>query len=202
MMKKIVVLFAIASFVLTALTLVWALENGPLLNSIKKMTNTEILSWAKNPIIVNAVKEANKKAIRSQDEINQLDKKWMATEGIDDWIGSFIRNPCADYLRGLQYKKEGRRTLFPEIFVMDKQGCIVAETNKTSDYWQGDEAKFIKSFASGKGEIFIDEPEFDESSRTYSLQVSVPVMDSDTSLAIGAITVAIDLDSLGQQAVQ
>lgn len=196
------VMAAAAIFLLMTVPLVPALENGPLLNSVKKITNKEIVNWARDPIVVNAVKDANKKAARSADEIARLDAKWMATEGVDEWIGGFIKNPCADYLRGLQGIREGKITMYPEIFVMDKQGCVVAETNRTSDYLQGDEDKFIKSFANGQGAIFIDEPTFDESSRTYSVQVSVPVIDPDTKTAIGAMTVGIDLDALGQQALE
>ena len=64
----------------------------------------------------------------------------------------------------------------------------------TSDYWQGDEAKFKRSFNSGQGQIFVDEVEFDESSQVYVVQVSVPVMDGDR--AIGAITFGIDVDQI------
>ena len=84
---------------------------------------------------------------------------------------------------------------------MDKQGNIVAESDKTSDYWQGDEDKFIKSFAQGKGAVFIDEPVFDESSERYVVQVSVPVLEPVTKKAIGAVTVGIDLDILAEQFV-
>ena len=67
-------------------------------------------------------------------------------------------------------------------------------TNKTSDYWQGDEAKFKNSFNQGKGAIFVDEVEFDDSAQAYLVQVSVPVMDQGK--AIGAITFGIDVDQV------
>ena len=62
---------------------------------------------------------------------------------------------------------------------MDNQGANVAMTDKTSDYWQGDEAKFKKSYHNGKGTVFVDEVEFDDSSQAYLVQVSVPVKDGD-----------------------
>ena len=79
---------------------------------------------------------------------------------------------------------------------MDRQGNIVAESNKTSDYWQGDEDKFVKSFADGKGAIFIDKPSFDESIQTYLVQVSIPIFDPDMGGAIGAMTVGVNLEAL------
>ena len=77
---------------------------------------------------------------------------------------------------------------------MDNQGANVAMTDKTSDYWQGDEAKFQKAFNGGAGAVFIDAVKFDESAQAYLVQVSVPVMDGDQ--AIGAITMGIDVDKV------
>ncbi|MBU0649525.1 PDC sensor domain-containing protein [Patescibacteria group bacterium] len=192
-MKKIVFLTVLAILLITT-GHAQALEKGPLLNAIKRTTEEKIIKWAKNPIVVNAVKEANIEATRSQDEIIRLDEKWRQIEEVDEWIESYLTNGCADYLKEVQNKKEHGATVYAEIFVMDKQGCIVAETDKTSDFWQGDEDKFIKSFANGKGDIFIDEASYDESTGIYSVQVSVPVLDADSGRAIGAMTVGIDLD--------
>jgi sensor histidine kinase regulating citrate/malate metabolism len=75
---------------------------------------------------------------------------------------------------------------------MDNQGANVCMTNRTSDYWQGDEAKWQKSFEGGKGAIFIDERKYDSSAKAVIVQISVPVMDGDK--AIGAITVGIKVD--------
>jgi hypothetical protein len=83
---------------------------------------------------------------------------------------------------------------YAEIFVMDNQGANVAMTDKTSDFWQGDEAKFKKSYNSGNGAIFVDEVEFDDSTQAYLCQVSVPVKDGDK--VIGAITVGVDVDQI------
>lgn len=46
-------------------------------------------------------------------------------------------------------------TYYAEIFVIDYQGAIVVMTNKTSDYWQGDELKFEKAFNQGQGQVFV-----------------------------------------------
>ena len=82
---------------------------------------------------------------------------------------------------------------------MDRQGCIVAESKKTSDFWQGDEDKFVKSFADGKGAIFVDESTYDESTRAPLIQVSVPVFDPNTREAIGVMTVGLNIGVLDEQ---
>ena len=183
-------------FALAAMSPVWAADEATT-SSIQRLTKNEIVALAKITIVVDAVKEANRTATKSLDEIIKLDKRWRATEGVDGWIGGFLNNPCAKYLKKAQKEqRKGGRFLYSEIFVMDKQRNIVAESNKTSDYWQGDEAKFVKSFADGKGAIFIDKPSFDESTQTYLVQVSVPILDPYTGGAIGAMTVGVNLEAL------
>jgi hypothetical protein len=81
-----------------------------------------------------------------------------------------------------------------EIFVMDNQGANVCQTDKTGDYWQGDEAKFKKSYMDGKGEVFVDEVEYDDGMKANISQVSVPVM--DMGKAIGAITFGVNVDKV------
>jgi hypothetical protein len=77
---------------------------------------------------------------------------------------------------------------------MDNQGANVCMTDKTSDYWQGDEAKFKNSYNGGKGSIFVDDVEFDDSAQMYVSQVSVPVIDDGK--VIGAITFGVDVENL------
>jgi len=59
-------------------------------------------------------------------------------------------------------------------------------TNKTSDYWQGDEVKWQESFKGGAGAVHIGEIEFNGSAQDYLVQISVPVVEGDK--AIGAKT--------------
>jgi hypothetical protein len=99
-------------------------------------------------------------------------------------------NACSDYLRTIQKSA----AYYDEIFVMDNLGANVAMTDKTSDYWQGDEDKFIKSYNGGNGTIFIDKVKFDDSTQAYLVQVSVPVKDGGKT--IGAITIGINVDKL------
>jgi hypothetical protein len=97
-----------------------------------------------------------------------------------------LDNDCAKYLHSLQKT----RPYLAEIFVMDNLGANVATTNRTSDYWQGDEAKFQKAMNKGAGAIVIDALKFDESARAELIQVTVPVMLQEE--AIGAVTFGIN----------
>jgi hypothetical protein len=79
---------------------------------------------------------------------------------------------------------------------MDDQGALVCATAKTSDYWQGDEAKWQRAFNGGKGDVFIDRPKFDESAGARIAQISVPVMENGR--AIGAVTVGVAIEKLAR----
>jgi len=154
---------------------------------VETLARTELVKLSVDPIIVNAVKVENAKG-KSLASIQEMDKKWISTPGIVDYMRALMENECGLHIRQLQKSMP----YAAEIFVMDNQGANVCMTDKTSDYWQGDEDKFKRSYNGGQGGIFIDEVEFDESTQTYMSQVSVPVMDGDT--VIGAITIGIDVE--------
>lgn len=148
-----------------------------------------IETWGKDPALVQAVVAQNNKGM-SLDAIKKTDETWMATSGLDDVMKALLENAPAKRLHELEVTK----SYFTEMFLMDNQGANVAMTNKTSDYWQGDEPKFTDSFASGKGAVHIGKVKFDESAQSYLVQVSVPVMEHDQ--AIGALTVGVNIDKL------
>ncbi|WP_295404046.1 cache domain-containing protein [uncultured Thiocystis sp.] len=147
--------------------------------------------WGSNPILVEAVREQNALA-RPLEEIKRLDAEWMAASGVTPFMEGMMNSAPAQELKRLEQTKP----YFLELFLMDRQGANVAMTNKTSDYWQGDEEKFTHSFKGGQGALNISEVKFDESAQVYLVQVSVPVLDEGR--AIGAMTIGIDLDQLGE----
>lgn len=166
----------------------WAVaEEAP--QRLKDLANGELAKLGTDSLIVAAVKAENAKG-KTLDQIKAKDEEWKATPGIADYMKALMESPCGKHLRVIQQSAP----YYAEIFAMDNQGANVAMTDKTSDYWQGDEAKFQKSFNDGTGAVFVDEVEFDDSSQAYLCQVSVPVMDG--TKAIGAITIGIDMDQL------
>lgn len=136
-----------------------------------------------DPAIVAAVKAQNAKKVKL-DAIKAIDAQWIAGKAAV-LVKQTTTGPCADRLRALV---AANRT-YGETFVMDDQGAIVCATGRTSDYWQGDEAKFEHAFKGGRGAVFIDRPKYDDSAAASIAQISVPVMENGR--AIGAITVGI-----------
>ncbi|WP_320043871.1 hypothetical protein [uncultured Desulfobacter sp.] len=156
---------------------------------VVELANSTLANIGKDPVIVKAVKDQNDKGM-SLDQIKAKDNEWKDTPGIADYMKSIMESECGRHLRGIQESE----SFYAEIFVMDNQGANVAMTDKTSDFWQGDEAKFQKSFNNGNGAVFVDDVEFDDSAQAYLVQVSVPVIDGDK--IIGAITFGIDVDQI------
>jgi hypothetical protein len=160
-------------------------DSGEMLNSLVPV----IKKWGENPALVAAVKEQNAKKI-SLDAIQKRDKEWMAATGLDDQMKALMKNAAANELNQL----EATKPYFFESILMDNQGANVAMTNKTSDYWQGDEDKFTNAYKGGTGGVEISKSKFDDSAKAYLVQISVPV--TDGGAVIGALCVGINLDEL------
>ena len=91
-------------------------------------------------------------------------------------------------------KIETEHPYFIEAILTDNQGANVALTGLTSDYWQGDEAKFIRSYNDGKGNVYVSRPTRDTSTQQTIAQVSVPVMENGQ--VIGTLTWGVRMDQL------
>ncbi|MEW6535597.1 MAG: PDC sensor domain-containing protein [Candidatus Auribacterota bacterium] len=183
---KTITLTAIAIIALCC-TMISAQEKAP--QEVIDLANTELAALGADPVIVAAVKAENAKG-KTQDEIKAIDAEWQNTSGFSDFMTSLMNSDCGKHLKEIMDSEP----YFAEIFVMDNQGANVAMSAKTSDYWQGDEAKFTESFKDGQGAIHISDVKFDDSSQSYVVQVSIPVKDGDT--VIGAMTIGIDIDQL------
>jgi len=159
-------------------------------DGVVKSCLDDLRHLAAEPLAVESVGEANRNNWQTQAQIEQIDQQWRQTKGVDDpLVQKYLNNPCADMLRDAQRKHPE----YAELFLMDNKGCLVAESNKTSDYWQGDEDKWIKSFNGGRGTVFVDEVKFDQSSRSFVVQISLPVFDQHGE-TIGAMTASVVSD--------
>ncbi len=180
------ILMMAALLILSPMTLTFS-EEAP--KKIKDLAHGKLAAYGKDPVIVKAVAAENAKG-KTLEQIKAKDKTWQKTAGVDEVMKAMMASQCGQSLSRIQKSEP----YYAEIFVMDNQGANVAMTDKTSDYWQGDEAKFKKSFNNGQGAVFVDEVEFDDSSQAYLVQVSVPVLDGKK--VIGAITFGIDVDKV------
>lgn len=152
--------------------------------------------WLGNPLIVRAINAQNVayQAI-DQADIDAMDKQWRSesVSGSGPMIDKMMATELSVYLQGVREDSQG---LITEIFIMDNHGLNVGQSDLTSDYWQGDEAKWQKTFSQGPDILFVDNVELDESSQRYQAQVSYSISDPATGDVIGAVTIGIDADGL------
>ena len=164
--------------------------------ALRELAEQKIMQIASDPAIIAAVQARNgETGGMAEDAIIALDKKWRAEVGGSDTptISPVLDGDVAEMLRAVRDESEG---LFTEIFVMDMVGLNVAASDTTSDYWQGDEAKWQQTYGVGSGAIHISEVELDESTQSYQSQISVAITDPATNAPIGAATFGVNIEFL------
>jgi len=163
---------------------------------VKAFISQNVEAWLTDPVVVGAIKEQNAKTSGlDQAAIDKLDQDWRAQATASD--KPFVNEVLARELsKFLMAKKDESQGMITEMFVMDAKGLNVGQSDVTSDYWQGDEAKWQKTYSAGAGVVFVDEVEEDESTQALQSQASVTISDPDSGEPIGAITIGINLDML------
>ncbi len=147
-------------------------------------------------VVLDAVRSANAKdKSLSMAEITTLDKAWIASKTTTAAMQAIMQNAASQKLLAFQAINPG----FKEIFVADAYGLNAAETDKTSDYYQADEAWWVNSFNGGTGKIIHGPIEFDQSSQTEAISLYIPVIDPSTGTAIGVMKGVLDLSSVSNQ---
>lgn len=153
-------------------------------------------AWLDNPLIIRAINAQNAAhGSIAQSDIDDLDKQWRSesVSGSGPLIDKVMSNELSTYLQGVREESQG---LITEVFVMDAHGLNVGQSDLTSDYWQGDEGKWQKTYQVGPNTLFVDEVELDDSSQRYQTQVSYSITDPVTGEVIGAVTIGIDAEGL------
>ena len=162
-------------------------------DQLRNYAETELSNWLNDQTLLSAIAAQNADhGGLSPDDINGMDQTWRAEVGAGEspMIDRVLASDASARLRSLKDSSEG---LITEVFIMDNLGLNVAQSDITSDFWQGDEAKFQDTYGVGVGAIHLGDVEFDESSQTYQSQISMTISDPASGAAIGAITFGIDV---------
>lgn len=155
----------------------------------------ELQTMLKNPVVIASIRARNeeRKGI-SQDQIDALDALWKKereTDGTQPTITAALGSPLSTFLLRKQAASKG---LYSEIFVMDLNGLNVGQSSITSDFWQGDEAKFQKTVPLGANTVFIDQAEYVDSIGIWVAQVNMTL--DDNGEVIGSATIEVNLTEL------
>ncbi|WCL52855.1 hypothetical protein [Gimibacter soli] len=185
----------LAGGLLTAFTLPAAAQSASLIDDKVIAEIREILA---HPVVQMTVRSQNRKyGNLAQSEIDKLDAQWVQERQQDDQplIAAALNNPASMYLTQIQAESLG---LFTEIFITDQNGLNAGQSSITSDYWQGDEAKFKNTFGVGPSAVFVDEPERDDDTKTVRSQANVTITD-ESGRAIGHATFEVNLTELARR---
>lgn len=170
---------------------------------VNKLLSEEVIAAvrdvAKNDLVRIAIENQNKNFGKmAEKEILALDKQWRAEHKSSDQplIAAIMSNPVSAYLTEVQAHSTG---LYVEMFIIDQNGLNVGQNVVTSDYWQGDEAKFQKTYLLGSKSVFIDTPEYNETLGIWVVQINTSVPDANGNKAVGALSVDLNLTELARR---
>ncbi len=187
-MRYTLILFALGLFAMTSHADIATDKAQKMVPSIKQ--------WVQDPKIVQAIKEQNLQHQHIEyDAIQKLDQQWRTEAQSDNkpLINKVMSTELSQHLKDIKERSNGSYT---EIIIMDNKGLNVGQSDITSDYWQGDEDKWKKTYLAGPNAVDIGDIKLDESSQSFQSQISVPVIDPDTQKVIGAATVGVFVNSL------
>jgi len=156
------------------------------LEGLLKVKIRTVQHLALNPVLVRATRQQNRVGL-TLDEIKRRDDAWRGSKELTPFKRSQQESRAGKLLK----RFVDRSISFNEAFLTDVQGANVAAYPATSDYWQGDEDKWIESYRGGDSRIFIGPLELDDSTQTYAVQISAPVLDRDRSIGILVVGVTI-----------
>lgn len=166
---------------------------------IKELLGRKIERWKRLPSVEAALIAANKvtKGL-SQQEITARDKKWMQAFADNDYGYSvdLVNQPLSAELREI---KKQSQDMITEIIVTDKRGVNVAISDMTSDYWQGDEAKFSQAYGKPAHSIIFGDINYDESTKRFQVHLSVPLYTAKKFEPLGVMIFGVDVEKVLSQ---
>lgn len=137
----------------------------------------------------NAARAANETSQLSQADINRLDQQWQAADAAnnnaDPLVSGVLNNEISAQLRSFQ----GQFEQHVEVFLTGTSGVSIASTNRTSDYNQADEEWWQIAYRDG---IYIDQPEYDASSKTIAMNMAAAVRENGNGNIVGVLRTTVN----------
>ncbi|MBN1943139.1 MAG: sensor histidine kinase [Phycisphaerae bacterium] len=148
--------------------------------------DTELLRIAlQEPQVVNHLREVKP---RSDKETERIDREWSDLPAEHRVLRETLQNDVAAVLRVIQ--QENLR--LAELLVTDRQGRLVAATNRTTDFDQSDETWWQEAYHQGKGQIFIPYVTYDRSAQIWAVYICIPILDGEE--IVGMAKAVLDLN--------
>ena len=158
----------------------------------------ELMSVTNDPEVIESIKKSNSEFENMHDVenyISETDSEWIAgkeTKTISDILSNHLSESLIGYQDNLRTHDD--KKAFSEIFITNRQGVVIGSTDRTSDYLQSDEDWYTNTLAEN-GNAWLGQPEYDESSKTFSIDIVAPIKDENGDY-VGMIKGILKLDTL------
>jgi hypothetical protein len=135
--------------------------------------------------------EAQKASARPNDVRTNaaMDRAFAAVDVRRPEIAGILNTPASRYFADITRQDP----IYREILLTDRAGRLIAASNLSSDYDQSDEDWWKRVMADPtRGEATISDVRWDDSARTYAMEIAVPVPGSDER-PTGVLKVVADI---------
>jgi PAS domain S-box-containing protein len=144
----------------------------------------EVQVYATDLLLKEQVAQSNEKFEAMSDPngyINQIDREWINGDDLPI-IKELTNNELAKEMQAKQkyYQSKYGYPLLGEIFVTNRFGSNVAQTNRTTDYYQADEGWWQVARKDG---LYVSDVNYDQSSGTFSTEIAVRIDDANGNFA-------------------
>jgi hypothetical protein len=125
-----------------------------------------------------------------------MDETWLAekSRGGGPIIDAMLALPASERLRAIVAASGGA---VRHVIVMDARGRNVAIPFPTSDYFQGDEQKWLATYGRAPGTRHVAPPERGHDGSFAACWLSIPLNDAETGAALGAASFELDAALVG-----
>jgi hypothetical protein len=120
--------------------------------------------------------------------VADLDREWQKDGPAVAARTGLLASPASQFLADLVRND----SVYREVLVTDRYGRLVAASNITSDYYQGDEAWWRNAFDNGRGRISVADVRRDESANVYAFEITVPVLNPGNDELAGLMKIVAD----------
>ena len=175
-------------------------------NTIKRIDNAlyqnihDLQLYSREELIQKTVFDSNTAFQQMNDiqsYIRQRDREWISTplDKETEFMRNLISNELSDDLRKkfvTYWKIKYGYDFYEEIFVTNKYGANVAQSQRTSDYYQADEEWWQIVKEEG---FYVSQVEFDESVGKFTISIAVSIYD-DKEDFVGIIKAVISIKGI------
>jgi len=157
------------------------------------------LVYASDPLLVSTVQASNRRFSQMPDVrsyIDDEDAAWRQAPNdvVTPFMAELIGHPLSRDLRRRLHalaRVHGYK-VYGEVFVTNRYGVNVAQSGKTSDYRQDDEAWWQQARLAG---VYVSDTQYDESAGIYSTDICARVEDPNGQF-LGTVKAVFDLQGV------